>query len=445
MKVFRRRWLALAGIVILLVLWSMGNLKPMLTPDSDTYLEFDFSSVQVSLSQFRTPVYPLIVRAIGNVDAIPFFHATVWMMSCLLFCQGLIQAGFRKSVAVFCSFILLPGRAVFDLGGLIQTDSLAISCAVASAGCFLGCLGEKSHNGWWLGLALGTFMTCLIRPAYLFLIPLWPTLGCFLDGLLLRRATGWKVLSVRLTGYIAATVFPMLLWCTVRFLIVGHWGLVSFGGYNVVGVAGQFVDTEVVQELPAALQPLGQGIVLGRQKLPQHAPPDSFASMEMMFNPTVWELAVPEAKRLTQGDVVDTNQLLSQFSWEVLKRRPRRYLQWLIWNANHARVEITSLVVYDKGILLLLLIVLIIHTLALLRTSPQPAELTTHELAQQRREEQILFWLAVGFATAKTCLVILVEPAVSRYMTGASCLLPAVLAVWAAHSWESYFASPRAS
>ena len=442
MSLLRRRWLALAGVLLLLALWVLGNLEPTRTPDSDTYLEFDFSSVQVSLSQIRTPVYPLIVRTIGNVNAIPVFHTIAYILSCLLFCQGLMQAGFRKPVAVFCSLILLPGRAVFDLAGLIQADSLAISSAVAVTGCFLGCLGENSHRGWWLGLAVGTLLTCLIRPAYLFLIPLWPVLGWLLDRFLLRRATSWKVRRIRLSGYIVATVFPILLWCTVRFLVVGHWGLVSFGGYNVVGVAGQFVDSELVQELPDDLKSLGQGIVAGRQQLPHHDPPDSFAAMEIMFNPTVWVLAVPQARKLTQGDGVATNQLLSRFSWEVLKRRPRRYLQWLAWNANHARIEITRLVVSDKGTLLLLLIVMIVHALALLRTRHDLPPGTAHERSQRYREAQLIFWIALGFTAAKTCLVILVEPAVSRYMTGASCLLPAVLAVWAAHGWESYF-SPR--
>jgi hypothetical protein len=53
-----------------------------------------------------------------------------------------------------------------------------------------------------------------------------------------------------------------------------------------------------------------------------------------------------------------------------------------------------------------------------------------------RRESHIMFWLALGFLGTKVLLVILVQPANSRYMTGASCLVPAVFAVWTAHACQ---------
>ncbi len=51
--------------------------------------------------------------------------------------------------------------------------------------------------------------------------------------------------------------------------------------------------------------------------------------------------------------------------------------------------------------------------------------------AQRFRDVHLVLWTALAFAVAKGALVVLVEPANDRYMTGAMSLLPAALTIFA--------------
>ncbi|MEZ6146569.1 MAG: hypothetical protein R3B91_14365 [Planctomycetaceae bacterium] len=85
-------------------------------------------------------------------------------------------------------------------------------------------------------LATSVLATCLVRPAYLSLSSSCRFLGVLLlirrrDGRLTGKQLSWSggILSLRLCS--AADV--------LRFA-VGQFGLVAFGGANLIGIAGQF-------------------------------------------------------------------------------------------------------------------------------------------------------------------------------------------------------------
>lgn len=437
MSLFRLSVLPWWGVLVFTVAWGSGHLEPVVEPDTQSYLDFEFSSARVILSQTRTPLYPLFLQVVG-VRLAPEVQAAAYLLASVLFGYGLRRAGFAEFAAALCAVTLMFGRGLFDLAGLLTADSLAISTAIVTTACFLACLGKEGRTLAWSGLSLLTLITVLIRPAYLFLIPLWPLLGVLLDGLVLRRGAGGRVVLMRGAALACAAVGPFLAWATLRLLIAGHWGLVSFGGYNIAGVAVQFVDEEFAEAAPADLQPLCRRILDARARLDGVRAPDSFDAMEAMFNPSVWQIAVPAARELTDDDPVATNRLLSRLSLQVIRHDPGRYVQWLIWNGNHARQEVTRLVAFDKGTVFLLVLVFVVYLRDLLRRgrtggqSPQPdGEWGT--VPGDRRESHMLFWLGTGFLGAKVLLVILVEPAMSRYMIGAGSLIPALFAVWAAH------------
>lgn len=433
-------WLAAIALLAAGLLWRLGRLAPHLMVDSTGYLEYDFSSLRAALSDFRTFGYPLFLNAVGRTELVPLAQFAAAALAVWSFYAGLTCAGYRRWTALWCAATLLFGRAIVDLGHFVVSDSLAISLAIAGAGFFLRVVSDRGGATAWTAFVALTFLAWQVRPACLFLIPLWPIAGFVLRWCLLGREEGLSTQARRAGRIAIATILPFLAFCTFRWFVVGHWGLVSFGGYNVVGVAGQIVDEELVPELPADLQPLGDRIVRERRLIEAGDAGGEFLTMEARFNATVWQVAVPAAEELTDGDPVSVNRLLTRFSREVIQKRPRRYLDWLFANANHARQQLITLTVFDKGTFCLGVAYLMIQSVSLVRGAATPPGAPDARIdAVRRLERLLLFWVAIFHAALCCLLVILVEPANDRYMTAAMIYFPAVIAVWVAHAAERIF------
>jgi Ni/Fe-hydrogenase subunit HybB-like protein len=143
-------------------------------------------------------------------------------------------------------------------------------------------------------------------------------------------------------------------------------------------------------------------------------------------------MAVPAANAIYDDDTVEVNQALSKLSKQVIRQRPQAYVHWLVGNTNHARQQLTQLTVFDKGTLLVGLLLIYAHLSSLVVGVRRRSSVANTEADVQHRERHIVFWIAILFALAKTSLVVLVEPANDRYMTPAMVFLPAVLAVFTA-------------
>ncbi|MBM3999999.1 MAG: hypothetical protein FJ297_10760 [Planctomycetes bacterium] len=413
-----------------------GRLDPVFEEDSRTYLTFDFHSPRAMLGQIRTVGYPLFLAMAGDTDRVPWLQFGIHVMAVAVFLGGLRAAGYSNRTAAWCSVTLLLGRGAVDLARLVTADSLAVSLAIASTGCLVAVTAGPSRRSWWIGLVVCTFLAYQVRPAYLFLIVTWPVVAWVLDVFLLRRGAPRRARWSRVGRIALATIGPFFVFCGVRWAVVGHFGLVSFGGHNLIGIAGQFLDRELVDTLPDDVRPLARAMLRSRVEL-GHAPAGDFAGMEAMYNPTAWQVAAPSAASVYGEDVVAANRGLSRLALAVLRRRPAAYARWLVGNANHARRQLLTLIVFDKGTGALLIVFLagmavsLVANRSVRRTDAGiPATRAPRDVG--RLETHLLFWTALLFAAAKTSLVLLVEPANDRYMTGAAVLIPAAIAAAAA-------------
>ena len=449
---FPAAWLIAIPILVLALLALSGRLTAEYPPDSSGYTGFDWSTPPRIVSQIRTFFYPLFLKTVGLLGtgpaAIPLAHWAAAMLSSWAVYWGLGKAGYRRWTVLWCAVSLMFGRSLIDLGMLVAPDSLAISLAVASAGCFFAAISPSGSRLGWVGLALFTFLAYQARPSYLFLIPLWPLLCAILDRFLLRRGGSPRDRLRRIGWMLAATAIPFALFCSLRWMLVGHWGLVSFGGYNIIGVAGQLLEPALIEELPPDLQTLARAMLDRRAELGIDWQRSDFAAMELRFNSAVWQVAVPAAEKLHGTDATAVNRDLSRLSREIIWHRPGAYLRWLLLNLNHARQQILVLTLMDKGTVLAGGMFLLALAAAFLKGAPagsESAEGLPNGSRQRFHETHLLFWSAACFALAKTLLVILVEPANDRYMTGAMVLLPAAIATAVAHYVERVFPSAAAA
>ncbi len=364
-------WLVLLIAVSFTNTFAAHRFSPVVEPDSQDYQDFEWSSLDGVLSNQRTPGCPaflVLVRTLSKYDvAVPLAHWLALITASLVFYRGCTHAGIRRGAAVFAAGALMHSRASLKLGPLITADSLAISLSIASAGFFLATLAPKAGWGSWGGLTLATFLTYLVRPAYLFLIPLWPVLALLLNRLVVHREAGMTGSLRRSVKYAVATFLPFIAYCTLRLVVVGHFGLVSFGGYNFVGVVGQFLEPDSVAQLSPDVQPLAEEMLRRRGELDGWQPPSDFLTMELMYNPTVWELAVPSAEAVHGEDAVAVNAALSSLGRQLLLIHPGQYIRWLAWNSWHAVVQVVQLTALDRATVFLMLILLATHLIALWR------------------------------------------------------------------------------
>ena len=467
-------WLIAIPAILLVRLWILGRLEPIFKPDSSGYLAgYDWSSLSAILTSMRTFGYPLFLKFVTSFNlgkqSIPVAQAAVFVVATWTFYWGLRQAGHRKWTATWCACSLFLSPALLKWSIYVTSDGLAMAWAVANTGCFLALCSSQSKNRSlaWSGFITTTFVTYQIRPAYLFLIVLWPILYWLLFSLHAKNSrTQWSRIQSSL-GVAAATTVPFVTWCTVRLFLVGHWGLVSFGGINIIGICGQYVDKNVAMELPNDLQPLAKAIIKRREAV--RANPKVFGYDEYVegtshfaavnnYNPTAHQICIPMAADLYTSSTINAlnqewspasdysplvvNAKLTELSIEVMKLRPALYGRWIVGNIRMAAERLTMLAASSKSSIVLICIFIVAHYTSLRRrqsgTSRQ-SESVQPISSTNSVERHIALWTAVGFAVAKVSLVILVEPAIDRYMSAAGMLLPAVAAVAVALYLEAEF------
>lgn len=428
-------WLGSVALLSLALCLNRHGFQPERQPDSASYQNFDWSSLRAVLSSTRTIGYPIFLKFVGWIPGehvVPIAQWTLWSLAVGVFYRGLRLAGFRPGTAVWGAGPLLLSHGVLQYAAVVIPDCLAMSWAIAATGCFLATFGARPSKWSWCALTVATFCCYLTRPAYLFLIPLWPLLAFLFHRTLYRGHSERR----SVVQYIAATLLPFLAFSSTRWLVVGHFGLVSFGGFNLVGVMGQFLDPATAAELPEDLRPLASDVLSRRAMIPEYQPPQSYEAMAEMFNPTVWQAAAPAAMDLYSDDVA-VNAALSRLSLQLLVLRPAAYGRWLTGGAKLAYQEIAVLIAIDRGTLLLGFLTLLAFIVSLcrggskdnpptmVRDTGEPAD----ESCTRHVEVHLICWTALGFAAAKTLLVILVEPPIGRYMIGAILLLPGAMGV----------------
>jgi hypothetical protein len=439
-----RKWLLIplgAALLMFVGLAVTGRFQYRLEPDSQDYIDYSFRTLAVAVSGIRTPGYPLFVaiaKSTFGIAAIPFFHWALYSAAVMLLFFGLVRVGVRASSSAVCCAAMMFSRSLTDLGPAVLSDSLAISLAVAAVATALFCVSPGADWKHWFLLSVLVTADYLVRPALLFMLLLVPMLVAWLDFWILRRRDVWYKRFQRALLCAIATILPFIAYCGLRLLVVGEFGFVSFAGYNIVGIAGQAIDEDVIDKIPTESQQLARLIVERRDPLSSYQPPTDYESMEEMFNLVVWQVAVPTAKELFGDNPKVINLKLKKLSQQVLRLRPGFYRQWLLWNGKHAIRNMLELVLRDVGTLLAIALALggvVFNLVAGKRCSASNIG-SQMNYSQLNFELQIVLWIAISYSTACTLLVMLVEPTLARYLTSAIPFWPAFIALLAAQLCE---------
>ena len=203
----------------LLVALLTGRLTPQLVPDSVSYLEYSFGSLEEICRSIRTPGYPLWLLSLTSTVGIKFVPAAQviiqatavwWLFSELRSWDMPLAQRLAAAIAVGV------GCTASDQIRVISTDALAASIGIFTATAVLRWARLDDRFGTLAPIVLTATTAIFVRPAYLFLIP-WLLIG----GALLRRVNGtsWRSAFGSSLQISLLLVVPVVGWMTLRYAV----------------------------------------------------------------------------------------------------------------------------------------------------------------------------------------------------------------------------------
>ncbi len=431
------------------LLASLGQFSPVVEPDTQSYQNLPLDSLHGALGGYRTVGYPLFLRLTeplaANGQAIPYAQFALHVLAVLVFYRGLrpwvAADGLRAAVAG----VLLFSHVLLRYNASLITDAPASSLAILTVGWLLWLVREPKRMLLWFAFGCSLFATCQTRAAYVFLVPLAPLLGLALWRIEARsRDTRHEPRTRFALALCAVSAAPLLAFCLLRWSVVGEFGIVSFSGYELMGVAGQFLDHDFAAQLPADVRPLAEAGLERQKKLAQTKPNMAvgvvghYLAMEQRYDSLVWEVYAPAADALYGSNIVLKNRRLQHLATTVLAARPKLYAMWLVKAVRQGFRMLAIEFVGHPLNLFLLAALFAAWAWRLLFQQRNLANSSENNSAEDIAQENIvaarnlLMLVGIGFALSKLLLVVLLAPPYGRYMDAGGVFLPTVLvaAVW---------------
>lgn len=478
---------ALAVVLATLAGFFASGSHRVFTERDDGYVAAsEHRSLEGILSDRRTFAYPTLLRLVAAVSPgyvlLPYVQAAIFIMAALFLAYALRRVGWPPWVVLLTAAPLGASELLTPFSRRILTECVAGACGVLVFAVLLLALVEGKRR-WWVGLGVLLFLSYQLRPTYIVLVPLVPALAMlFVARRLGGGAQSWWRLGLRAS---ALSFIPFLAFCALRWLVVGHFGLVSFGGYNVIGVASSMLSPKVVASMPQSLRPLAQAMLeertarglgpiderrFGSEKARYRAwyaeynPNILEATRQVVFPATLERYrerrqALLEERselerersggettaRLTEIDRQleelgtrqhysrrETNRLFSELARAIVRARARLYADWIAHGTTQGltwTLERVRGVAWTAYAALAALVAVLVA--AVFFPSLRRAGLGAH-LARGLRRIELLLWAAGAVYVSMLFLVVLVEPPIERYLMSAALLLPSALGALAA-------------
>jgi len=448
-----RFWLAVEMAAVAAVGGACGWFALERLPDSPTYVAAAEMPLGEMLGCPRTIGYPLFLKAAAllspELRLVPWLHLATLFGVVFFFDGSLRRFGAAPWVAFAASTALLAAAFQDAAVRILLADFLAMLAAVVTVGFLFRLAADPRRVATWAGLAVALAVTYHVRPAYLFLIPLVPILGVVLRWMATRRQ-GQRLAWLRLgTGLGAASIGPYVAYCSLRLVLVGHFGLVSFGGMSIVGIAAELIDEGMIRrELPPSMRPLAADIArrraeMGLETVFRGGGVIRVRQWELQYNDNVWRAAVPAATAIYGRNPREINDRLAEFSKAVIRRRPGPYLLFVAYSFPRA---LAKYFYCSWTAQVLLLAGLTLWAIRRRRTRHPVGGANTPDAPRPGPVDAMLPAVAAAAALlllAKAALLVLVICVGSRYILPAGVLVPPALALWVLRAGQGLWAAGR--
>jgi len=414
-----------------------GRLQQEIVPDSASYLNYSFASLESMGRESRMPGYPLWLalwkRMIG-LDYVPVAQVITHALASSWFAIALRRLGMLRILAIVAGITVGIGCTAMDNIAILSTDALAASAGVCTASTLM--MWSRTDRTMALGLLTAAFavFAIMLRPAYLFLIP-W----LFIAGAMLRYAYASNLRSsLRLSCLLSlVTMLPVLGWMTLRLVAVGEFAILPFGHQNLGAVLVQLVSEEELADLPGEAGELGREVLVSKQEYLRSGGTfpegDRFATMtiEGSWDNMTYLILVPAADAVAGDDSLASHELMRVMNKEIIKRYPSRYFVWVLKNLRRGAWAIAADIVMHPiflaviGLSLLWCVYAAVMDVGLSsRPFSQSDPMSVGRWAEGTRELTIV---AITYLIANLGFVALTSPTIGRFSDAAAIFVPAWL------------------
>jgi hypothetical protein len=424
-----RFWLVCQMLLFIVVGGFINGWHVQYEADSWGYINVSTMSLREGLESSRTLGYPLLLRVAAflsnDYSMLPWIQWGLLFLAVLVFdyCLGTVGVTPSEAYAISTGFWLGCLQQLAWVTSIL-TDVSAVVFSGMACGCLFWLMGRPRSIWAWSVLILSLTLSYHVRPNYLMLIPLIPFLAVALSFLRACRAQGpWIGLKIPALLFVLALI-PYLAYCTLRWSVVGDFGLVAFRGLTASGMAVELLDRELIErELPESWKILAENIYQTRSALGTSSAflPNGWVNMrlyEQNYGTNLYVVAKPSAIKIYGDNPAVYDQHLKKFSWEVISRRK---LQYLVWAVNVYPRSIAKMI-YRSWVLQLLLpfslVVFCLRKWICAKNPSLPKAFTPVWLHE-------FFWLAfIYYFASVTLLVLAVATPDSRYVLAGGLFIP---------------------
>lgn len=340
----------LCGMVFAIAAAALtGRFAPEVVPDTQSYL-VPFAWPQM-LSEPRTPFYAFFIAVFGgmqnNFVLLPAMQALVLALATLSLYQAAFTWGVDGKAALALTLPIPFSNAALLFLNTVHPEILAIACVLSALAAVIS-FSAKPRLGSAILCGTGLCFGYLLKPAFVFFIPVVPTLYFLLAQL---HGSANLSQSLRLTFVVlCVAVVPFLAYSGLRASQTGDFNIVSFGGVASVGMSGLMLTPATIEKLSREHRELAQTILAERKRLAQSGvmlpiPLNSqnersfvsaalgyFDVLARSYDNIVYDVVVPQ--RSPEEGWVSFNARLQAFTVEVIKAEPLSYAAWVVGAAT---------------------------------------------------------------------------------------------------------------
>ncbi len=331
-----------AALVLSGALFAFGWFQPASFPDTEGYIHAASSATPWSFE--RHPLYGWFILTLEKAGLgrgmIPPLQLGAQIFAALSLAAAARLFGMQRAAAVALGLAGMVGQAVFIWGRALLPEAGATSLLLFALALTLAATRERLF---WpaavlaaAALAAAIVLRPIMAPA-LVMLPLLYLLLCRMER------QGWRWL--RAGAMLLLIAAPLIGQSAYRYREVGHFGLVSFGGFGSMGVAAQVLTPDILPRLPEAHRALAEQVLAAKDKaveartaVPlfrnsagersfQTTALDGFDALARNHDEILWGQV--SALQMPGETWVAFNGRMGALGGAVMRAAPERYAMWI--------------------------------------------------------------------------------------------------------------------
>jgi hypothetical protein len=430
-------WLwALCGVAaaLLVVMGTLGMLSGAMSPDTAAYFTTETSSNP--WGEIRHPLYARLATWLGGSATSPGYvaigQALLHAVATLIFYVGARAADVGRVGAFVLAVVALFSQSGLYHLRLVLPEAPAIAFLLIAFGGTLA--ASHPRNGFaplLLPIAIAAGLAYLLRPSMLPAIVALPALWWLFAA---RNRHTHRV--IRTLSLVAALAAPFLLQSGFRQARVGDFNIVSFGGFQMSGMAGFMLAPEIVDQMSEPARSTARAVLMAREageesgrvaRTPLNSVGErSFVSAALGY----FDIYARSHDDLLYGQIIGLraadetwvafNRRLMTFSVATITAAPLRWIAWVVGATSRL---VGRMIVTNATMLVALVVLFGVSLLAVTRRA---------QLGSTRADLMPVSVIALAWVASTAPLTVLVTFPATRYIDTAALLIaapPLLLAV----------------